>query len=99
MEDHDLFFVCSFILGSTVFFTDTIRCARKWQTKKHPIYQYIYATPLQFIRRDALDERHHAAISRRPNMSQARDDLVHRLLGSGVGLDDYDLDNNRTCRK
>ena len=35
-----------------------------------------HATPLQLIRRDALDERHHAAIPRRPNMSQARDDLV-----------------------
>ena len=33
---------------------------------------------------------HPVTISRRPNMSQARDDLVHRLLGSRVGLDDYD---------
>ena len=48
------------------------------------------ATPLQLIRRDALDERHHAAMPRRPNMLQARDDLVHRLLGSRVGLGDYD---------
>ena len=51
---------------------------------------YWHATPLQLIRRDALDECHHAAIPRRPNMSHARDDLVHRLHGSRVGLGDYD---------
>ena len=37
-----------------------------------------------------VDERHHTTIPRRPNISQGRDNLVHRLLGSGVGLDDYD---------
>ena len=62
---------------------------RKKMAKQKTPHLSLYV-PLQLIRRDALDERHHVTIPRRPNMSQVRDDLVHRLLGSRVGLGDYD---------
>ena len=93
MEGHGLFLICSFILDSTRFLLVPSDAQENGKTENTPfIIIYWHATPLQLIRRDALDERHHAAIPRRPNMSQARDNLVqcHRLLGSRVGLGDYD---------
>ena len=90
MEDHDLFLICSFILDSTSFLLVPSDAQENGKQNTPFIIICWHATPLQLIRRDALDERHHAAIPRRPNTSQARDDLVHRLLGSRVGLGDYD---------
>ena len=91
MEGQLLFLICSFILDSTRFLLVPSDAQENGKTESTPfIIICWHTTPLQLIRRDALDKRHHAAIPRRPNMSQARDDLVHRLLGSRVGLDDYD---------
>ena len=83
MEDHELFFICSFILDSTSFLLVPSDTQENGKTENIPFTIICWhATPLQLIRRDAVDERHRAAIPRRPNMSQARDDLVHRLFGS-----------------
>ena len=91
MEDHCLFFICSFILGSTCFLLVPSDAQENGKTENIPLIIICWhATPLQLIRKDALDDRYHLAIPRWPTMSQARDDLVHRLLGSRVGLDDYD---------
>ena len=91
MEDHGLFLISSIILDSTSFLLVPSDVQENGKTENIPfIIICWHATPPQLIRRDALDERHHAAIPRRPNMLQACDDLVHCLLGSRVGLGDYD---------
>ena len=81
MEDPGIFLMCSFILDSTGFLLVQSDAQENGKTENISfIIICCHTTPLQLIRRDALDERHHAAIPRRPNMSQARDDLVHRRL-------------------
>ena len=76
MEGHDLFLICLFIIDSASFLLVPSDAQKNDKTENTPfIIKCWHATPLQLIRRDALDERHHAAIPRRPNMSQARDNL------------------------
>ena len=85
MEDHGFFFISSFILGTTSFLLVPSEAQENGKTENTAfIIIWWHATRLQLIRRDALATCHHATIPRRP--------LVHRLLGSRVGLDDSDYD-------
>ena len=77
MEDHCLFFICSFILGSTGFLLVPSGAHENGKAANTPLIIICWHDmPLQLIRKDALDERHHFAIPRWPTMSQARDHLV-----------------------